>query len=888
MQKLFIVDASGYLYSSYFAIRNMTNSKGESTNALFGFIRSILKLFKDFHPDHIVAVFDGPRNAKKREEIYPEYKAHRSTTPQDLSYQIQWAQEFCSLIGIPYLNIPEVEADDTMGAVAKWAEKQSTEIYLCTSDKDLCQLVNNHIRLLNTRKENQIVGPEEVEKLYGVPPSLMIDLLAMIGDASDNVPGIPGIGPKTAAALLKQFGSLDSILTHPQEIAGEKKRAIVIENVDKALLSRRLVTIDLSVNIPHDSHFYKLKNPDIQHLKSFYAKMSFNSLLKEVEVSGPQEKGDVEAKTQYILINDGVSLNAFKDYLLQQNEICIETETTHVQPIKAELIGLGFGTEPYKAWYIPLNGALSPELVLETMKPVFENPKICFYGHNIKYDYQILGNYGIELANICFDTMLASYILNSHQRQHSLDFLALTYFGKVRTPVSDLVGKGKSLISLREVPIEKLCQFCCEDIDFICRLKVLLENELKGRQLEKVMYELELPLLKVLAGMERHGIYLDIPCLKEMSLEIQMQIQNLEKEIFAIAGEVFNINSPKQLSQILQHKLHITLPKKTATGFSTNADILEDLKNKHPIASLLLEYRTLEKLRSTYVENLPNEVYPKTQRIHCTFNQTVAATGRLSCQDPNLQNIPIRTKVGSKIREAFHPQKKGWSYLAADYSQIELRLLAHLSEDPNLIHAFNNNEDIHTYTAALIFNIPIEKVTKEQRYSAKAVNFGIIYGQQAFGLSQELKIDLKEAAAFIEMYFQRYPHVKGFLEMCKAIARESGKATTFTGRERLIPEIHSKNAQLRMLAERLAVNTPIQGAAADLIKLAMLAINQKLLKAKPQGYMILQIHDELIFEVPDEEIEFFNPLVKETMQNVLKLKVPLIVDITLGKNWKEC
>lgn len=911
MQKIFILDVSGYLFSSYFAIRNMTNHKGESTNALYGFIRSVLKLIKDFAPTHMVAVFDGPHNGKKREEIYPAYKAHRSAVPPDLPYQIDWAREFCALLGIPALNIPEVEADDTMGSIAAWLDQHDTIAYLCSSDKDMCQLVNDHILILNTRKDNLIIGAQQVEEIHGVTPAQIIDLLSMTGDTSDNIPGIPGIGPKTAAALLKQFSSLDHLIAHLDEVVGDKKRQNIADNIDKALLSRQLVTIDLHVDIPHDTEFYRLKQADFPQLKAFYAQMNFNSLLKELDqtaskntetsaetasdIIGVSNAGSKNAPANlllplehYHLVDDEKSLQELISLLQTQKEVCFDTETTSIQPLQAELVGLGFCIKPQTAWYVPTNGNLGLNRVLEVFKPLFENPAIGFYGHHVKYDYHVLGNYGITIANICFDTLLSSYILNSHHRQHSLDALSLQYFSKVKIGIQELIGKGKNTITMREVPIPKVCTYCCEDVDYTCRLKKIFESELHDRRLDKIFFEVELPLLKVLASMERHGIYLDIPCLEKMSVDIHKHIHRIEQEIYALAGEEFNLNSPKQLSHILQDKLHIPLPKKIATGFSTNADVLDSLKNKFPIASVILEYRTLEKLRSTYVENLPHDVNPKTQRIHCTFNQSVAATGRLSCQDPNLQNIPVRTEIGRQIREAFRPQQPGWSYLGADYSQIELRILAHLSDDPNLIKAFNNNEDIHQFTASIMFNIPLTHVTKEQRYQAKAVNFGIIYGQQAFGLAQELKIDVKEAAAFIEMYFKRYTHVKDFIESCKSKARQTGKTSTFIGRERTLPEITSKNGQLRLLAERLAVNTPVQGTAADLIKLAMLKINEMLSNKSLQGYMILQIHDELIFEIPDDEIEIFKPLVKDAMQNVFQLKVPLIVDIALGKNWKEC
>lgn len=893
MNKIFIIDASGYLFSSYFAIRNMTNGKGESTNALFGFIRSIQKLIKDFQPTHLVAVFDGPDNAKGRLEIYPEYKAHRTATPADLPYQIDWAREFCELAGIPLINIPEVEADDAMGAIAVWAKRHGADTYLCSSDKDLSQLVNDRIFMLNTRKDNQVIGSAEVNEIYGVPPDKIVDLLAMTGDASDNVPGIPGIGPKTAAALLNQFGSLDAILANPDQIPGEKKRAMILDNTDKALLSRQLVTLQLDVPVPDTASFYQLKTPDSGPLRTFYTEMNFNSLLRDLETAHPAHDAspglrEEQAPGEYTLVDTEKDLEALLNHLSGRKEVAFDTETTDIHPLRAELVGLGFSTGQGKAWYVPTNGHLGMETVLKMTAPLFANPAIGFFGHNIKYDYQILGNYGIAIANITFDTLLASYLLNSHERQHNLDALTLRYFGKVKIPITDLIGKGKNALSMREVPLDKICAYCCEDADYTFRLKEALEKELKERNLEKVMYKLELPLLKILANMERHGIYLDAQQLKRNSLSIIDRIKQSEKEIYDLAGEEFNLNSPKQLSNILQNKLNIPLPKKTATGFSTNADILEDLKNTYPIAAAILNYRTLEKLRSTYIESLPDEIDPKTHRIHCNFNQSGTATGRLSCQDPNLQNIPVRTEEGRTIREAFRPQKEGWSYLGADYSQIELRLVAHFSEDPNMVNAFKNNEDIHASTAAAIFNVPLSEVTREQRHQAKAVNFGIIYGQQAFGLARELKIDVKSAAAFIDTYFNRFNRVKEYLDECKTQARKTGKAVTFIGRERLIPEINSKNGQLRQLAERLAVNTPLQGTAADLIKLAMLNIDHALAQAGLQGYMILQIHDELIFEIPDEEINAFVPLVKDAMENVFQLKIPLLVDITIGKNWKEC
>lgn len=891
MKKLYILDASGYLYRSYFAIRQMTNAKGESTNALFGFIRSVLKLIKDFQPTHLVAVFDGPHNSRTRTNLYADYKAHRRQMPKDLLYQILWAQEFCQLIGIPELMVPEVEADDTIGSVAVWAAQQEVTAYLCTSDKDMCQLVNERVFILNSFKDNQILGKEEVENQFGVRPEQMIDYLAIVGDASDNVPGLTGFGPKTAVDLLRQFESLDYLLDHPDEVPGRKKQETLVQERDKVLLSRRLVTIDTQVHFPQNETFFLIGKPALSPLREFYANMNFASLQRELEITYAHDHpkpANEEQPVNYQLVDDLSNLQNLVKKLSSQKAICVDTETTSVYALRADLVGIGLGIEAGQAWYIPVNGQLGLEVVVEALKPLFENPDIGFYGHNLKYDYHVLRNHGMTIATIYFDTILASYLLNTHSRQHSLDHLSLELFNKVKIPIQDLIGKGKHQISMRDVPIDKVCTYCCEDVDYTIRLKDVLTPQLEERKLNTLLFDLELPLLPVLAHMERQGIFVDVPYLQQLSEELRTEIAILADAIYEMAGETFNLNSPKQLSQILFDKLGIKPPKKTATGHSTNAEVLESLKAEYPIAAKLLEYRTLEKLRSTYVDALPQEVNPHTQRIHCTFNQSFTATGRLSCQDPNLQNIPVRTEIGRRMRAAFRPQLPGWSYLAADYSQIELRLLAHLSEDPVLMNAFLANEDIHTFTASQIFNVALEEVTKEQRHQAKAVNFGIMYGQQAYGLSQELGIDPKTAAEFIRMYFERYEKVKEFLDQCKKLARETGKAVTLSGRERLIPEMTSSNAVIRTMAERLAVNTPLQGTQADLIKMAMIEIEDQLAERQLKAYMILQIHDELLFEVPDEELEEVKQLVHDVMVGVMPLKVPLIVDINIGKNWKEC
>lgn len=892
MKDLYIIDAAGYVYRSYFAIRGMTNSKGESTNALFGFIRSVLKLFKDFNPKYVVSVFDGPDNAAARVKIYPEYKAHRAEAPKDFFHQMEWAHQFCDLMGIPQLNIPSVEADDTMGTVALWAAQHGMHAYMCTSDKDMCQLVSDKIHILNTYKENLIIGPDQVKEIHGVAPDKIIDLLAIIGDTSDNVPGISGFGPKTAVALLDKYGSVENLLAHVNDFEGKKKETLLAEKRN-ALLSKELVTINTSVAIPNKVEFYERKQPDYTQLKQFYSDLNFYSLIREMEAPSlfdlaPKPEPQEKKRTHAIrVVEDEKALQQLVDVLEKAPEIAIDLKNSaQDHPFTARLVGLSLCTTKDQAWYVPLNGKLSAQAIIKTLAPLLESKPLA--GHDLKAALHVLHRVGIFPAHLAFDTMIASYLLNAHQRQHSLEQVALEHTGRVLKTIDSLQGKGRKALAVADIPIHQLAELGVEDAENVFHLRHELQKKLEERNLVKVLQEIELPLVPVLTQMERNGVYLDIPFLNQMGTELNSQLKKLEEQIYQLAGEPFNINSPKQLGEVLFQKMGIKAPKKTATGLSTNADVLDSLKDEHLIAGVVLEYRGLEKLRSTYVEALPQEVNPETQRIHCSFKQSVAATGRLSCQDPNLQNIPVRTPLGRKIRAAFKPQKPGWSYIAADYSQIELRILAHMSEDPVLIKAFAQKEDIHRLTASLVLNVPLDQVTSDQRFQAKAVNFGVIYGQQAFGLAQELGIDVKEAARFIDLYFQRYSKIKQFLDSRKELARTTGKSVTMTGRERLIPEINSKNGMLRSVAERLAINTPLQGTAADLIKLAMLRVDERLKKKKTKAFMVLQIHDELLLEVPDEETEEIGALVREAMEHVWDLKVPLEVNIEVGKNWEQC
>jgi len=882
MKQLFIIDAVNFIFRAYYGIGPMTNPKGESTNALFGFIRSIYKIISDFSPDFVIAVFDGPDNKKSRTDLYEHYKSHRKPMPEDLYPQLEKALQWCSLAGIPFISTPGVEADDVIGSIATWAADAGIKVKICSSDKDLCQLVNHAIHLINPSKENLEVDTAKVQELFGVTPEQMIDYLAIVGDASDNIPGLEGFGPKTASSLLQQFGTLDAILAHPEKVPGEKKQQTLRDGKEIALLSRKLATIDRSLDFPKEETFFHLKAPSLEEIKQFYTDMHFLSLLKELDTK-TTAAGKKAEKHNYHLIQTEAELETLCASL--PSDFCLDVETTDIRPMRAELVGVGLGTTPETAWYVPLNGALAKEVVLEKIGDLLERSSI--YGHNIKYDLHALLNAGLPQPRISFDTILASYLLTPQNQRHNLDQLSLEKFGVIKTPIEDLIGKGKNQKSMADAPLDQITDYCCQDVDYTIRLRKLFEEEIKKNELESVLTSIELPLIPVLLRMERRGIYADKEKLSEMSQELGVELRSLEKKIYHLAGEEFNINSPKQLSTILFEKMGIAPPKKTTTGFSTSAEVLEELQEKVPLAEVILNYRSLEKLRSTYVDSLPHEIHPVTGRIHTTFNQSVAATGRLSSQDPNLQNIPIRSKEGKKVRTAFKPQQRGWSFLSADYSQIELRLLAHLSEDPILVKAFNAGEDIHAFTASLVFDTPLDQVTAEMRQRAKAVNFGILYGQQAFGLSQGLGMAYKDAAKFIDTYFQRYKRVKEFLEFCKESARTSGRVVTMTGRHRPIPDILSKNGALRAASERLAINTPLQGTAADLIKIGMIDIDAALLKNK-LGFMLLQIHDELLFESPDYHIEALAKDVKHRMENVMQLKVPLEVHISIGKNWGEC
>jgi DNA polymerase-1 len=889
MQHFFIIDAIGFLFRSFYAIRGMSSSKGIPTNALYGFIRSIEKLFKDFDPKYCVAVFDGPNNKASRVKLYEHYKSNRTGMPDDLAVQLDPAIEFCKLIGIPVLQIEGVEADDTIGTLTRFGLEKGFFIDIVSQDKDLCQLVSAHVNLIHAHKDNLIINSEKVQELYGVKPEQIVDYLAIIGDTSDNIPGITGLGPKAAASLLKEFHTLKNLYANLDAIASDKKRQQLFDAKEVAFLSQSLAMLDFNVTIPQDLSFYEREQYDQEKLAEFYNRYDFHTLLKSLTSETPVTNSKKITTHTYTIIESEAALFKMLSALEKCPSICVDVESESLDKIDGKIVGIGIGGSPETLFYIPFNGTLDEKIIHRHLKPFFSSKSRAFFGHNIKFDLHLLTTHDLFPTLLGFDTMVASYVLHPENNRHNLDFLSLEILQLNKIPIESLIGSGKNQKSMKEAPIEEVARYCTEDVYATILLKEYFEKEIQKAGLETVFYSIDLPLIPVLYSMERHGIYVDKHGLHELSKVLSVEIKKLEEKIFQLAGFEFNIKSPKQLSEVLFTTLQIKPKKKNATtGFSTSADVLESLENEHPIISSILQYRTFEKLRSTYVDSLPDQIHPKTRRIHCNFNQSVTATGRLSCQDPNLQNIPVRSEIGNQIRAAFRPEDPHSVFLAADYSQIELRIVAHFSEDATLVKAFKHDEDVHRLTASLIFDVPIEAVTSEMRSQAKAVNFGIIYGQQAFGLSKETGLSIKEASLFIQRYFERYPKIKAFLESLKEDARKNGFTKSLMGRKRYLSDIHSKNPMLRAQAERFAVNAPIQGTQADIIKLAMVEIDKLLKERHLKSFMVLQIHDELVFEVPKDELLEVESIVKKTMESVYPLKVPLKVNIAVGKNWAEC
>jgi len=891
-KRLFLIDGSAIAYRSYYAfIRNpLINSKGENTSAAFGFTNSMMKILREEKPDYIAMVFDT-KAPTFRHELFKDYKSTRAKMPEEMVTQLPRIREVVEGMNLPVIEMDGYEADDVMGTLAVQAKKRELEVVLVTGDKDFLQLVNEDIKVLNPRKsgeEIELIDQNNVANKFGVPAEKVTDVLGLMGDASDNVPGVPGIGEKTAVELVKKFGNLENVLANADKVARKNIRNNLKMHSEIARLSKKLVTIDTSVPYELDLKKFERKEFDLPKLKEVFKELEFTTFLKEIT------KEETKEKRRYAWVKNESEFKDFLDDLKKQKEVVLDTETTSLNPVEAELVGLSFCFKKGEAFYLPLGHEekkdnLDLKVVLNGLKKILEDERIKKVGQNLKFDLEVLRQNEIDLKGIDFDTMIASYLLNPSEHQHNLGYLALKYLDHKIIPISDLIGTGKKQKSFASVKVPDACEYSCEDVDYTLRLKEIFQPELKEKALEKLFYEVELPLIEVLAEMELVGVCVDMDYLKNMSRSVQEDLNRLIGEIYALAGREFNINSTQQLSQVLFDHLKLPPMRKTEkkAALSTDFGVLEELAKIHPLPKLLLDYRQLSKLKSTYIDALPELISKKTGRIHTSFNQTVTATGRLSSSDPNLQNIPIRTELGKKIRKAFIPQSKDFLILSCDYSQIEPRILAHFSEDKTLMTSFINDEDIHQRTASEVFGVPLSKVTPEQRRLAKTTNFSIMYGVSAYGLSQSTDMTPQEAQAFIDVYFKRYPKVKKYLEESINKAREMGYALTLFGRRRFIPEIESSNRRKREFAERVAINTPIQGSAADLIKIVMIEIFKELKKRKTKTEMILQVHDELVFEVFKEELNWVKEMVKDKMENTVKLKVPIKVDMKVGENWLE-
>ena len=884
---LYLIDGSAYVYRAFHAVRGLSNSKGMPTNAVFGFTRMLIKLIQDRSPGHMAMFFDA-KGPTFRHERYSDYKANRPPMPEDLVVQLPLIKEVTAGFNIPVIEMAGFEADDLIGTYARMAEIEGYDVVMVTGDKDFMQLVSDHATIWDPMKDKTIDKPE-IDKAFGLQPSQLIDMMGLSGDAADNVPGVPGIGPKSAAALIQRFGSMDALYERIDEVTAKKQKENLIAHQEKALLSRELVTIQREVPVSFDVEQFVVQPPDAEILGELFQKLEFRQLQQEFQQSRP------EPETDYKAILTPQELEALVARLERCPRFALDTETTSQNPMEALLVGLSFAIEPYRAYYIPVGhryiGApeqLKREDVLERLKPVLMDPAIEKIGQNIKYDWIVLKRHGADLAGVRFDTMLGSYLLNPSKRSHGLDQIALDFLGHKNISYADVAGKGKKAVTFDQVMLDEAIPYACEDADITLRAYDVLHPQLEALGLTPLLDEVEMPLVPVLMEMEMAGIHIDQDKLHELSKMLQQQLQQLESDIYATAGETFNVNSSQQLGRILFEKLHLPTVKKTKkkTGYSTDVEVLTRLAEQHELPALLLRHRGMAKLKSTYVDALLDQVDATTGRIHTSFNQTVAATGRLSSSDPNLQNIPIRTEEGREIRKAFVARPQ-WLLLSADYSQIELRILAHYADDPILIQSFERDEDIHARTASEVFQTPLEDVPGELRRQAKAINFGIMYGMSAYGLSRELGISPKMAQSYIDHYFERYSGIKAYMERTIAQARETGRISTLLGRIRQVPDINSRNANLRQFAERTAINTPIQGTAADMIKVAMIRIAAALKDRKLQTTMLLSVHDEVVFEVPAGELETIQQMVPEIMETVWVLKVPLKVNVAHGRNWAE-
>jgi len=881
-KKLYLIDVSGYYYRAFFALPPMSTSEGQPTNAIYGFTTMLQKLLKEQKPDYLAAVLDCPEPTF-RHEVYQDYKAHRPKMPDELSAQIPHMKDVITAFSIASIEKSGFEADDVIGTMARQAEAAGLDVVIISGDKDMCQLVSERITLLDTMR-NVVTGADKVQEKYGVPPEKIIEIFSLMGDKSDNVPGVPGIGEKTAAELINAYGTLDGVFENLEKITKKKAKEALSANREKAYLSRQLVTIDTAVPLDISWSDCQLPHPDEEALRGLYKKFEFKRLLESL-ASAPQS-----AKS-YHMITSAADIEALLARLSTCPSFALDFETNSIDAMRADIVGISFSVQDHEAYYIPvghqgLSGQPDLGWLLDKLRPLLEDKAPKKVGHNIKYEYIIFKRNGIDLAGIACDTMVASYVINPSKYRHNLDDVALDQLDHRMISFKDVAGSGKSMITFDQVPIDKAVEYACEDSDITLMLAAKLLPQLKTAEAEKLFYDLEMPLVTVLAQMEMVGVKVDMEHLRGLSDEFGLKIDGIEKSIYEIAGCEFNINSPKQLGEVLFEKLNLPVQKKTKTGYATDVDTLNELAPLHPLPEQILAYRSIAKLKSTYIDNMPDLVNPATGRIHTSYNQTVTATGRLSSSEPNLQNIPIRTDEGCRIREAF-VSDPGWKILSADYSQIELRILAHMSGDKTLCVSFRKDEDIHTRTASEILGVTPELVTPTMRRDAKVINFGIIYGMSSFGLSKALGIDGRTAQAYIDDYFRKYRGVRDYLDGVLEAARTTGYVTTLMNRRRYLPEITATNGAVRKFAERTAINAPIQGTAADLIKMAMLHIGPALEREHLQARMIMQVHDELVFEAPEAEMEKLAALVRQVMEGVMELSVPLKVDVNWGNNWRE-
>ena len=887
---VWVVDANSLIFQVFHALPEMTSPRGEPVSAVYGFTRDMLFLLEQKRPDFLLVAFDGPERTF-RHELYENYKGTRSEMPVDLIPQFEPIRRLLAGMHVPVLECVSYEADDILATIAHEVNEREGECYIVTGDKDARQLITERVKVYNIRKD-QLYDAAALKEDWGVRPEQVVDFQALVGDSVDNVPGVPLIGPKIASEYLQKFDTLDNLLEHAAELPKGKRRDNLINMREQALLSRELVRLDRHTPVEFEWAAARVGGVDSGALATLFNELGFHSFAAKFAAL-PELKPKSEWAADYQAIDTPERLTWLIAQMNAQEAISFDTETTNIHPRFAEIVGYSFAWNEGEAYYVPVKAApgeqhLDPQATLEALRPVLENPAIAKLGQNLKYDMIVLRSAGVNVAGAQFDSMIASYLLDAGERNHSLDELALRYLNHTTIKIEELIGSGRNQKRMDEVPLSAITPYAAEDADVALRLRNPLAERLREANLVKLFDELEVPLVEVLVELEYNGIKIDSELLAGLSREYGAALAKVEREIYELAGREFNIGSPKQLGEILFEEHKLPMLKRTKTGGSTDADVLEELARLHPLPAKIMEYRQYAKLKSTYVDALPQLVHPQTGRVHASFNQVVAATGRLSSHDPNLQNIPVRNQRGREIRAAFLPGHEGWKLLAADYSQIELRVLAHFSGDATLCESFHNDEDIHSRVASQVYGVPLDAVTSEMRRGAKAVNFGVIYGQSPFGLAKALDIDKAEAAEFIDAYFTRYPGVDRFLTHILEECPKTGYVSTILGRRRAIRGIRHITSRQRNLPERTAINTVIQGSAADLIKLAMINVHRRLRSGQWRARMLLQIHDELVFEVPPDELESLGQLVVEEMSGVMQLAVPLKVDLKSGDNWAQC